>query len=188
MTTSPVIGVPRLRADRSLLLLVDQQTRLMPAIADAERVLRNGRRLGQLARALGMPCVGTEQSADKIGPLVDELRECCASVLAKTHFDACADGLLEHLAHVAPQRTQLVVAGCEAHVCLLQTVLGLRERGAEVWVVGDACGSRDPANHEAAMRRIERAGATIVTTEMVGFEWIGHAGHPQFRMLQALVR
>lgn len=173
----------------SQLILVDHQQRLLPAIAGGERVLARAMRLAELAHALQLPVTGTEQSPDKLGPMPAPLRAACAQVLAKSHFDACEAGLLEVVgAAAAAGRRQLVVAGCEAHVCLLQTVLGLRRAGHEVWVAVDACGSRDPVDRELALRRLELAGVRLVSTEMVGFEWVRHAGHAQFRTLQSLVR
>jgi nicotinamidase-related amidase len=178
-----------LEAARSQLVLVDHQQRLMPAIAEGERVLARALRLARLAHSLEVPCVATEQSPDKLGPVQAPLRELCSLVLAKTHFDACAEGLLGPVQAAARAgREQLVVAGCEAHVCLLQTVLGLRAAGLRTWVVADACGSRDPRDRELALHRLEAAGAVLVSSEMVGFEWVRHAGHPGFRTLQALVR
>jgi nicotinamidase-related amidase len=82
----------------------------------------------------------------------------------------------------------VVVAGCEAHVCVLQTVLGLIDSGRRVFVVQDAIGSRRAENKEAAVRRMERHGAEIVTTEMVVFEWLGSAEHPRFREAVALIK
>ncbi len=178
-----------LDAAQSQLLLIDHQQRLMPAIADGAAVLANALRLAKLARALDMPVLGTEQVPDKLGPMDPALRALCGAVIAKHHFDACAGGLAEAVQPNATQgRPQLVVAGCETHVCLLQTALGLLGAGHEVWIVADASGSRTRPNRDLALRRLARAGATIVSTEMVGFEWLRHAAHPQFRLLQQLVR
>ncbi len=178
-----------LQADQCQLVLVDYQARLMPAIDGAEAVLANALRLARLAQALRMPVCGTEQSPDKLGANVPALREACGHTLAKTAFDATADGLADWLKPAAAAgRSQLVVAGCEAHVCLLQTALGLLGVGFGVWVVQDACGSRCAANHAAAMARLQQAGATLVTTEMVGFEWLRRAGHPAFKAWQASIR
>jgi nicotinamidase-related amidase len=185
----PHMSMQLLEAARSQLLLVDHQQRLMPAIAEGERVLARALRLARLARSLEVPCLATEQSPGKLGPVEAPLRELCSAVLAKTHFDACAEGLLGPVQAAAQAgREQLVVAGCEAHVCLLQTVLGLHAAGLRTWVVADACGSRDARDRDLALRRLEAAGAVIVSSEMVGFEWVRHAGHPAFRTLQALVR
>ena len=178
-----------LQAATSQLLLIDFQQRLMPAIHDAEAVLANAQRLALLAPQVGVPVWGTEQSVDKLGPNVAPLRAACGATLSKTAFGACADGLLDLLRPaLAAGRAQLVLAGCEAHVCLLQTALGLRDAGHDVWVVADACGSRAATSHAAAMARLAAAGATLVTTEMVGFEWLATAGHPAFRAWQALIR
>ncbi|HZY15848.1 MAG TPA: isochorismatase family protein, partial [Ramlibacter sp.] len=88
----------------------------------------------------------------------------------------------------APVRESLVLAGCEAHVCLLQTALGLLEQEQEVWVVTDACGSRSERNRDAAFDRLAGAGAELVTTEMVAFEWLRDAGHPRFREILELIK
>ncbi|HTT11315.1 MAG TPA: hydrolase [Burkholderiaceae bacterium] len=178
-----------LDARRSQLVLIDYQARLMPAIHRRAEIVRNAVRLGTLAHALGIPVIATEQSPEKLGPSVPEVRDVCATVIAKTFFDAYPDGLREPVQRlIAGDRSQVVVAGCEAHVCLLQTALGMLDDGLDVWIVVDACGSRSEHNREAALRRLHDAGAACVTTEMVGFEWVRHAGHPAFRTLQTLVR
>jgi nicotinamidase-related amidase len=88
----------------------------------------------------------------------------------------------------APARESLVLAGCEAHVCLMQTALGLLEEELEVWVVTDACSSRSERNRDAAFDRLAGAGAELVTTEMVAFEWLRDAEHPRFKDVLALVK
>ena len=178
-----------LDAGTSQLVLVDYQARLMPAIHDHASIVRNAVRLAQLAGALDIPILATEQSPAKLGPNVPEVLEASAATIAKTHFNAYPDGLREPVQrYLAGGRTQVVIAGCEAHVCLLQTALGLLAEGLDVWVVADACGSRSEHNQTAAMQRLQDAGATLVTTEMVGFEWVRTAEHPRFKELQALIR
>ena len=81
-----------------------------------------------------------------------------------------------------------MVTGCEAHVCVLQTVLGLRAAGRKIFVARDAIGSRKPEDKETAIRRMERHGAEIVTSEMVAFEWLQTAEHPKFRQASALIK
>jgi nicotinamidase-related amidase len=174
----------RIDATRCTLLLVDYQARLMPAIHGGDAVLAQALRLADAARLLGVPVLGTEQNPAGLGPNVATLRQRCASTLAKMHFDACEDGLLARLA----DRPDVVIAGCEAHVCLLQTGLGLRRAGRGVWVVAQACGSRSPADHALAMQRLREAGAAVVSTEMVLFEWLQHCEHPAFKQVLALVK
>ena len=176
-------------ADRCALVLVDYQQRLLPAIHRGEEVLAEAARLADVARVLGIRVIGTEQNPHGLGPNEDAIRRRCDSTLAKMHFDACEDGLLELLREPpGPPPAEIVVAGCEAHVCLLQTALGLLGAGFTVWVVSQACGSRSAENHELAMQRLRQAGAVVVGAEMVIFEWLRSCGHAEFRRVLPLVK
>ena len=196
-------------ADDSQLVLVDFQPRLQAAMHEADAVWANASRLAQAAQALRLPVWGTEQNPSKLGPLAPELRQACERVLAKMQFSAVEEGLagwlqpppaaprgnarslprhLQKPAAGAPKRQSIVLAGVEAHVCLLQTALDLLEDEFEVWVVTDACTSRTERNRDAAYDRLAGAGAELVTTEMVLFEWLRSAEHPQFKALQVLIK
>lgn len=197
-----------LDASQSQLVLVDYQARLMPAIFEAEQVVRNAERLARAAALVGVPVFGTEQNPSKLGENPPELRSLCQKTLAKMHFSGVEEGLGEWLRPPAKpaqgnarslpkhlqkptageERASIVIAGCEAHVCLLQTALDLLEDEFEVWVVTDACSSRTERNRDAAFDRLAGAGAELVTTEMVGFEWLRSAEHSAFRDWQALIR
>ena len=145
--------------------------------------------LADVARALNMRIIGTEQNPKGLGPNEEVVRQRCDVTLSKMHFDACADGLLDLL--VAPGGatvTDVVVAGCEAHVCLLQTALGLLRAGMKVWVVEPASGSRSAENLGLAMHRLQQAGAVIVSVEMVAFEWLRSCKHEKFRDVLNLLR
>ena len=159
----------------------------MPAIAGGDEVVSNAGRLLAAAEELHVPVVSTEQNPKGLGPTVPELARPDAHhlVVAKMTFDSCsAAGVMDALS----AGRHVVLAGAEAHVCVLQTALGLLDRSRRVYVVGDAVGSRRPENKEAALRRLERAGAEIVTTEMVIFEWLGSAEDPAFKSVIALVK
>jgi nicotinamidase-related amidase len=197
-----------LDADDCQLVLVDYQARLMPSIHEGDTVLRNAVRLGQMARLLEVPAWGTEENPQGLGQNVPEIRALCRQTLAKMHFSACADGLLDllrpparplggnarslpkHLQKSAPaeQRGSVVVAGCEAHVCLMQTALDLLDEEFEVWVVTDACSSRTERDRDAAFDRLAGAGCELVTTEMVAFEWLRSADHPAFEDVLRLIK
>ena len=172
--------------ERSVLLLIDLQGRLMPAIAENQAVVANALRLAQAAKLLGIPVLGTEQNPAGLGPNVAEIREACAQTLSKQFFDATREA--QWPGFLPEGRPDIVVAGCEAHVCVLQTVMGLRRAGAPVRLVRDAIGSRTPASRDAAIARADRHGAEIVTTEMVIFEWLASAEHPSFRAALRLVK
>lgn len=178
--------MPLLDAANAHLLLIDFQTRLMPAIHDGGAVVENAGRLLRAGRRLGVTASFTEQNPGKLGGTVAEVApEAGEPVLSKMTFDACR----AREAHwkLGPDGT-LVVAGCETHVCVLQTVLALLARGRRVCVVADAVGSRMVQNRDRALDRMERHGAEIVTTEMVIFEWLETAEHPAFREIVALIR
>ena len=167
----------------SALLVIDVQARLMPAIAGADAVVAQIRRLLDAAALLDVPVLFTEQNPSGLGVTVDALQP-ALPVLHKMAFDACRDGGLGKM----PPFPALVVAGCEAHVCVLQTVLGLLQAGRQVFVVRDALGARQADSKQAAIERMQRHGAEIVTAEMVVFEWLGTAAHPRFREAVRLVK
>ena len=205
-----------LDADDSQLVLVDYQVRLMPAIFENELVVANAVRLARMARIMEVPVWGTAQNPDKLGQNLPELQAAIDSArgktMAKMHFSAASDGLVEWLRppvrkapsggnarslpkhlqkpaeHEEAGRSMIVMAGCEAHVCLMQTALELLQEEFDVWVVTDACSSRTERNRDAAFDRLAGAGAELVTTEMVAFEWLRTAEHPAFRDLLGLVK
>ena len=198
-----------LDASESQLVLMDYQERLMPVIHDAQATLANALRLARLARLMEVPVWGTEQNPSRLGPNDAQLRALCKDTLAKMHFSAAEEGLgewlrppakppagnarslpkhLQKTAQQAPERNAIVIAGCEAHVCLLQTALGLLEDEFEVWVVTDACSSRTERNRDAAYDRLASAGAELVSTEMVAFEWLASCENPVFREALALIK
>jgi nicotinamidase-related amidase len=170
----------------SALLIVDFQSRLMPAIEDGAAVVANARRLLDAAEMFGVPILFTEQNAGGLGPTLPELAaKADGRIAPKMAFDACRTaGFIERLW----DRPDLVVAGCETHVCVLQTVLGLIAAGRRVYLVRDAVGSRRAESKEAAIARMARHGVEVVTTEMVVFEWLGTADDPRLRDALALVK
>lgn len=171
------------------LVLVDWQQRLLPALHGGAAALERALQLADVARLLHVPAIGTEQNPAGLGPNDPAIRNRCASTLSKTHFDACSDGLLPALqAATAKPLRDVVLAGCEAHVCLMQTALGLRRAGLHVWVVAEACASRDPAHHALAMQRLREAGAAIVSVEMVAFEWLRSCEDTAFRSVLARLK
>ncbi|MEY2683967.1 MAG: hypothetical protein RJA09_1111 [Pseudomonadota bacterium] len=194
-----------LNASESQLVLVDYQTRLMPAIHQGSEVLQRAVFLAQVAQALGVPTYGTEQTPAKLGGNDPQLKALCRQTLDKIYFDATQSELIEvlkpepapqrsagnarslprHLQKPAtpstPNRNTIVLAGVEAHICLLQTALGLVEQEFDVWVVTDACGSRRERDRDAAFDRLAGNGVELVTSEMVAYEWLEHADHPRFR-------
>ena len=178
--------IPRLSAAQSVLLIIDMQQTLMPVIHDAQTQIATVGRLAQAARLLGIPVLATEHVAHKLGHTVAPLSGYIDRVHHKATFDACAEkAFFETVPH---NRQQVVVVGAEAHVCVMQTALGLLAARHEVWFVSDGCGSRHDSDKQAAGTRLSQSGAMAVTAEMVMFEWLAGPSHPAFREVLGLIK
>ncbi|MEP6944227.1 MAG: hydrolase [Betaproteobacteria bacterium] len=165
---------------RSQLLLVDMQQRMLAAIPDAAVVLAGCVGLASAAQRIGVPVAALEQYPKGLGALVPELRALLPdeAIGVKTRFSAVAAGVLPALP--GSDRPQIVIAGVETHVCVLQTALDLHHEGKDVFVVADCVGSRRAEDRDRALSRLRDEGVRIVTREMVIFEWLGDAATPLF--------
>ena len=182
-----------LERQRAQLLVVDIQERLAPHIHEADAVVRNTGILLEAAATLGIPVTVSEQYVKGLGPTVAPLQSRIegAAVFEKIHFSCAADPQIRRHLHRLDQeqgRDQIIICGIEAHICVLQTALGLVHGGHRVAVVQDAVGSRNPRNRDIAMARMIQNEIEAVTTEMVLFEWMEQAGTDEFRALSKLVK
>jgi isochorismate hydrolase len=182
-----------LTRDKSQLLIIDVQEKLLAAVSDKERVVERCVRLVHAARTLKIPITYSEQYPQGLGPTVEPLREAlgyAGAVVEKVEFSCLkAVPLRERLHELRRQgRPQVVIGGIEAHVCVTQTAIDLEEQGFEAFVVADAVASREKASRRLALARLLKAGADVVDSEMVLFEWLGKAGTPEFKELQVLVK
>jgi nicotinamidase-related amidase len=172
----------------SRLLIVDVQEKLVPMIAHYARMLGNCRRLIQGARILDVPVFATEQYPKGLGHTVTSLSELLGSIPEKQRF-SCAEVLDWGLAsEQTDNRFQIVIAGIEAHVCVLHTVLDLLAGGFQVFVPADAISSRGELDWKIALDRMSSGGAVITTTESVLFEWCEQSGTPEFKQISRLIK
>lgn len=184
---SPYLRSPELLSrERSRLLIVDVQEKLIPHITAAEEMIANCAKLVRGAQILNVPVSVTEQYPQGLGPTVDALAELLDSPVEKLRF-SCGESLAWGTAADA-ERDQIVVAGIESHVCVLQTVLDLLSAGFRVYVPADAVASRRELDWRFALQRMADSGATITTTEPVLFEWTEVAGTPEFKEISRLVK
>ena len=175
----------RLDRQRTALLVVDLQERLIPAIAERERVVGNSLLLLRLARVLGLPVILTTQYSRGLGPPLPEVLAEASGVapLDKVSFGCFGDeGFLVRLRSLEG-RDQLLVAGVESHICVAQTVLGGIEAGYEVHVATDAVGSRIEANRGVGLARMERAGAFLSSAEMATYELLERSDGAAFKAM-----
>ena len=174
----------------SRLLIVDVQEKLVAAISDSsrERLVANCRFLVEGAKLFGVPVTATEQYPQGLGPTVASLAELIGERPAKKRFSAVECTGWPTAANGGDDRFQIVVAGMESHVCVMQTVLDLLASGYQVTVVADAIAARGGLDHQTALERMANSGATLSTSEAVLFEWCESAEAPEFKQLSALVK
>ncbi len=179
-------------ADQSILVLVDIQPRLAEAmpVDERQRMIESSIMLLEAAKVLAIPVLITEQYPASLGTTHSEILAHLpptVTPLAKTGFSCtCAEGfdtLLERSG-----RTQVILAGQETHVSVLQTALTLLSCGRQVFVVEDAVCSRDPKHKIYALERMSQAGVAVLAGESVLFEWLRDARHPNFKQLARLIR
>ncbi|HEY3399995.1 MAG TPA: isochorismatase family protein [Geothrix sp.] len=188
-----------LDSTRSILVVIDLQGKLVQMVHRPALVLETTRRLMRLADLFAVPVVLTEQYPKGIGPTEESVRAAYDALttpkffLEKTAFGCCGDSGFEALLrqarpHLAREKRQIVVAGIEAHVCVMQTVLELLDSGHEVHLCWDAVSGRGEEYRGHALDRMAAAGATLTNHESVAFEWARDKNHPQFKALSALMK
>jgi nicotinamidase-related amidase len=188
-----------LDSSRSILVVIDFQGKLVQMVHRPALVLESTRRLMRLADLFSVPVVLTEQYPKGLGPTEESIQAVFDGLstptffLEKTAFGCCGDVGFEPLLHQARpgltlQKRQIVVAGIEAHVCVMQTVLELLASGHEVQLCWDAISGRGEEYRRHALDRMAAAGATLTNHESVAFEWARDKNHPQFKALSALMK
>lgn len=172
-----------LDSECSLLLIIDVQSRLMPVIERADQAVSEIGWLVTVADHLGVPIWYTEQNPHGLGhtePRLAATLPGSARGVVKSHFNACREpGFVEGLTELS--RPQVVIAGAEAHICVLQTALGLREQGFAVFWLIEGCVSRRVDEARLARERLVQAGGTVVSADMVAYEWLQRSDDTTFR-------
>lgn len=180
----------KLTASLSQLVVIDMQTRLAAVMPTdpVESVIKYTRILAQSAAMLDVPILVTEQYPKGLGNTLPALADTLqtAAFIEKTAFSCLAEPKFER--HLTRDRSQIILAGMEAHICVLQTALDLRANGKQVFVVEDAVISRNPAHKTNAIARMREAGCIITNSESVVFEWLGKAEGDIFKAVSKLIR
>ncbi len=173
----------------SILLIIDCQARLVPAMSGFPTVEANIIGMVQAARLLHVPLRATEHCPDKIGPTVDSIRERVqqGEILSKTRFSGAAEpSIVDDLAQL--EHAQVVIAGIEAHVCVLQSAVGLLQLDYQPFLVVDGVTSRSTSDKAIALKRLTELGIQCVTTEMVLFEWLERGDTADFKSIIPLIK
>jgi len=175
----------------SALVVLDLQTKLVPALFEPERVVRNCQLLLKLAEVVKTPVVLTSHYTKGLGSIIPEIIQTAPGVepLEKTSFGCFGEpGFLAHLKDRAPHANSLLLAGVESHICVMQTVLGALDAGYLVHVAADATSSRTRENWQIGLARMERAGAVISSAEMMVYELLRQSGTPEFKSILPLLK
>jgi len=178
-----------MKREKCQLLVVDIQEGFIPVMDEIERVISNSVILLEAANGLNVPITISEQYPKGLGGTVSEINSSAvdAKIFSKSHFNCMKDQVLaEQFAKL--QRNQVVICGIEAHVCVLQTAIGLVESGFDVFVVADCVSSRRQESVTLAFDRLQNTGVNIVSTEMVIFEWLEVAGTNEFKQISKLIK
>ncbi len=176
----------------SQLLIVGIQDKVLSPVGNQQDIVFGVASLIQAAKLFSIPITVVEHDPDALGATIAQIRTLAgnkADVFPKLYFSALRDDAVQARLedHRDMGRGQIVIAGVEAHLCVTQTALDLIGDGYEVFVVADAVGSRKECSRRLSLRRLARAGANLVDTEMVIFEWSEKAGTPEFKALHALI-
>lgn len=176
-----------LSAANSRLLIVDMQERLLAAMSDRDAIEQQCLKLIKGAQTLDVSIDATEQYPKGLGPTVDSIADLVAERPDKMRF-SCSESLDWSKNGAKPNEPfQVVLAGIEAHVCVLQTAFDLLAAGFEVFVVADAVTSRNRRDYEFGLKRMSDSGIHLVTTEMVLFEWCEVAGTDEFKQISRII-
>jgi len=169
----------------SLLLVVDLQEKFVPYLKHSKRVLQSTELLLQAAKVMNIPVVVSEHNPEGIGPTVPEIARHLdgAEVIRKDVFSCMRDQKIRAVVARRQEAKTLVIAGCETHVCIMQTSLDAMELGYNVHVAADGVSSRSELDWQMGLERIGKAGGVIATAEMVAYELLRRSDTPEFKKL-----
>jgi nicotinamidase-related amidase len=175
-----------LTPQRCCLMIIDPQEKLMVAIHEADKVIRNTSLLIHCAKTLEIPILATTQYKKGLGPYVPELDELVTDVpcIDKVEFNAFASPETGKMVNSLPKSVDtILLAGAEAHICIFQTAMGALKAGFHPWVVADAVSSREEKNANLALSRMQALGMTVGPTEMAVYELLHKAGSKAFKAM-----
>jgi nicotinamidase-related amidase len=171
----------------SLLLVVDVQEKLAPLQHNADETIKNIQFIMGAANLLEIPSITTEQYPKGIGPTVLQLQPHSKDIHEKMTFSCAQDERILN-AIKKTNRQQIIICGIETHICVLQTAIDLHEQGFKPYVIQDATSSRNINDKNIALARLQNIGISIVSKEMVVYEWLECSGTNEFKEINKMVK
>jgi len=180
--------IPRLKSNDILFIFIDLQKRLLNEIEAAKKIVDNSKALLEVAELLGIPTIVTSQYRKGLGDLEENIAEKVkGQIIDKTTFSCTLDPAFTQELEKYPTRGVAVI-GVETHICVLQTVLDLLDRGRNVAVVTDTVAARNEEDHQRGLNRMEKSGAIMVTKEMLIYELLERSDVPEFKKILPLIK
>ena len=179
-----------LNIEDSALVIIDIQDRLVLASKYGEDTAKNMTKIAKSANILNIPTIVTEQYPKGLGNTVPQLKEVLAEdtfITEKASFSAMLEPAFAEKIRALGKK-KIVIGGIETHICVLQTAVALINEGYEVYVVKDACASRNKSEYKTGLELLKQYGAKISCTEIVLFEWLKTSKHPNFKEVQTLIK
>ena len=182
-----------LNIENSALVIIDIQEKLVLAAKDGDEVAQNTAKLVETANILNIPTIVTEQYPKGLGSTVDIVKNVFSDstpTIEKTSFSAMLEpDFANRIAELKNRGiNQIVLCGIETHICVLQTAYDLISQGFEIYIVKDACASRNKNEYKAGLDLLKQYGAKITCVEIALFEWLKTSKHPKFKEVQALIK
>ncbi|MDU6547126.1 isochorismatase family protein [Anaerococcus vaginalis] len=174
--------------DNTLLLVIDLQEKLMTAIYESEKIIKNSKTLIKVFEMYGIKKIATEQYPKGLGQSVDEIKENLDDeyIFSKTSFDAITDEVSSYLKE--NKITNVIITGAETHICVYQTVRRLLFEGYKVFVVEDAVSSFNKEQKDLGLKAMSDMGASLVNTEMLMFDLASDAKDENFKEISKMVK
>lgn len=175
--------------ENSCLVVVDVQGKLAELMSEKDALYKNIQILIRAARILNIPILWCQQVPKALGPTIEEIAQLLEDTepINKSSFSCCSDKqFINKLKQT--NRKQVILCGIETHVCIYQTATDLKKAGFEVSVIADAVSSRTLENKKTALTKMQVLGIDISGTEMLLFELLKTAEHPNFRQIANLIR
>ncbi len=178
-----------LKVENTILIVIDVQEKMLPVIWEKDKITRNIQKLVQGAQVLEIPILVTEQYPQGLGATVPEIIDLMPDIepLSKVCFSCYGDENFKRILG-ASRRRQVLICGVEAHVCVYQTALELKDAGYEVQVAADAVSSRTAENREIGLNLMKQKGILITGTETALFELLKTAETGKFKTISKIVK
>lgn len=182
--------MPILNSENSLVIIIDVQEKLLNATFNKDTIQKKSEIIAKATNILNIPVIVTEQYPKGLGETITNIKNNLSEqtlFFEKTSFSALdSEEILESIKNA--NKEQIIIFGIETHICVSQTVAALIEAGYDVHVIKDACGSRSEIEYNAGLERMKDFGASILTIEILLFEWLKTAKHPNFKEIQGLIK